>query len=83
MTTFAMTAIIKVTFNGRNGAGSISVPGVKVGDYILNIQDTADSGNGGNAQGAFVIYVGTDDTINQASGSDQSGTEYTAFLVRM
>ena len=81
MTTFAMTGLIKVTFTGRNAAGSISVPGVKVGDYILMVDQTALAG--GNFNGPFLTYIDTDDTVEQLSNSDLSAIDFTAFLIRM
>lgn len=78
MSTFAITGTIKITFTGRNGAGSISVPGLKAGDRTVNVTDSVNNGYGGQ----FEWAVSSDDSYFQASNNDLSSTSFTAILIR-
>lgn len=71
------TVFVKAEFNGRNGSGAISVPGLQVGDTaIVDL-------NGHNViGGSFEQIVSVADEIQQLSGSDLSGQTYRFFLVR-
>ncbi len=78
MGTYSETALIKVTFNGGTGLGSVSVPGVKVGDVVLAIHH----GSGTWDTTTFRPYVGTDDTFVQADPTDYSAITFTAVVAR-
>ncbi|MFT4068935.1 hypothetical protein [Paraburkholderia sp.] len=68
---------VKATFNGNTGAGSISVPGLQVGD--IGVFDF----NGHNVIGSsFEQVVSIADEIQQISGADLSGQTYELFFVR-
>lgn len=74
----SVCAIITLTFQGRNGAGTISVPGVKVGDVMVMaaVSGTTPLTN------EFWPLISTDDEVHQASAGDETGNTYTAVFVR-
>lgn len=78
MTTYSETALIKVTFSGINGAGYVSVPGLKVGDVVLAAHNGALSLN----TNWFFSLVDTVDTIYQADSSDNTAKTFTVILAR-
>ena len=68
--------LVKAVFVGRNGAGAISVPGLQVGDTVLQYQN-------GNWAGSFDFpAITVADEIQQSSGSDLSAVTFTLFLLR-
>lgn len=81
MSTFNITGLIKVTFQGANGSGSpvnISVPGLKVGDSVVRIVDTG----GGDETSLCELVVSTDGYIKQTFTGDASTTSLIGFLMR-
>ncbi len=75
--TFISTSFLTVSFNGRSGAGTISVPGVKSGDAILLAT------SGGHAiAGPFVALLANDNEVEQLSSGDSSGDTFVIFLMR-
>lgn len=66
-------------FVGHNGAGAISVPGVKAGDLVRGYYRASDNSysNPSNFGEAFVTV---DDEIQQLSGNDESGETWVAIL---
>jgi hypothetical protein len=75
--TFLTTAFLTATFNGRNGAGAVSVPGVKAGDVIML---TTAGGHAILAQFASIITA--DDEVEQLSGGDATSDTFVVFLMR-
>lgn len=61
------------TFNGRNGAGAISVSGVRAGDHI--IEQTFENGGSGNLSPIVLV----DDEVLQIVGGDL--TPYTLRIL--
>jgi hypothetical protein len=79
-----ISGLVKATFPGRNGSGTISVPGLKAGDVVLNVTGgggiyTAAS-NGGTSPWEFIISV--DDEIQQIQNADFSPVTIEAVLFR-
>lgn len=74
----AICAILTLTFEGRNGAGTISVPGVKAGDVMIMaaVPGTVALTN------EFHVLIATDDEVEQAYGGDNSANTFTAIFVR-
>lgn len=75
---FNSITTIKATFSGGTAAGAISVPGVKVGDVIVQIADAGDTAR----PGYFENMVSVDDEIQQFNSNDFSSITFTAVLVR-
>jgi hypothetical protein len=74
---FLSTSFLSATFNGRSGAGTVSVPGVKSGDVIIST--TA----GGHAiLSQFVVIIANDDEIEQLSTGDATSDTFVVFLMR-
>ena len=75
---------ISAIFGGRNGAGSISVPGLKVGDKLIWLQSS--SYQGGTVQmntaDYFEIKISVNDQIQQLITSDLSTWILNAILIR-
>lgn len=67
---------VKAVFTGRNGAGSISVPGVKAGDMMFWLQGNTINSFEGNGS------ITVDDQIQQISASDLSALTFTLICVR-
>ena len=63
------------TFNGRNGAGAISVNGVKEGDQL-----TIMNGNGSWPVSSIANFVVVDDEILQSDGADRTTNLYYALV---
>lgn len=80
MTTFAISGVIKITFNGMNGAGNINVPGLKAGDVILRILDSSGGGDDGSLFSSAILKA--DNTIIQISALDLSAVSFTGVLAR-
>ena len=79
MTTVTLSSFtptfVKAVFNGNNGAGSISVPGLQVGDVALVFAN-------GNFLGAFESVISVADQIQQTSGNNLSSITLTLVLIR-
>ena len=69
-----------VTFQGRNGAGSISVPGLAIGDVVRVVQGTlvADVGDQGSHFETTITVV---DEIQQSDVANLTGKAYIAEVV--
>ncbi len=78
MTTFSQTSIIKITFDGGNGPGYLSVPGVKSGDIIV----MACLPNNPLVTNQFYPFINNDDEIYHSSNDDNTGETFTAIIVR-
>ena len=80
MTTVTMpVAFIKAEFYGRDGAGPISVPGLKVGDaVIMNTINGVDS----NFHRSFEAFVTTDDEIYQWYSGNLEAEPHVMILMR-
>lgn len=66
-------------FTGRNGAGNITVTGVKPGDKAIMICNITDAANGISA---FTTTIATADVLVQTSASDLSTKKYFMLIVR-
>jgi hypothetical protein len=67
-----LAAVGSATFTGLNGSGSISLPGLKVGDRVsIDIQP-----------GGFESVVSVDDELQQTASSDFSTTTFRMFFFR-
>lgn len=81
----SLAAVGSASFLGRNGAGSISVPGLKVGDMLLQVHTVGDpSGTGDpyNEAGTFEMTVTVDDEIQQLGAYDRSALTHKLFFAR-
>lgn len=73
-------AIGRADFGGNNGAGSVSVPGLKVGDLVIFY---AQAPGGWQQPGAtFESVVSVADEIQQLSSSNLSGQNFTVLVLR-
>ena len=72
-------AIVFVSFAGINGTGIISVPGLRIGDRVLNV---AQAPNNSQVLNVMAQFVTVDDEITQSSLFDLSGNTYFAILDR-
>ncbi|WP_157648395.1 hypothetical protein [Burkholderia ubonensis] len=70
---------IKITAQGSNGAGAISVPGLQVGDHVNLVTF---SGNLNVQNGSFEQIVSVADQLQQTAGADYSSLTLTAHLTR-
>lgn len=81
-----LTSTFVVTFSGRSGSGSISVPGVKVGDYLVAYFVHPLGVNG--VLGAWVsalpfeYSISVADQIQQSSTADLSSGTYDGIFIR-
>lgn len=79
----ATTAILKVTFTGRNGSGSISAPELLAGDLLIATYHPADPNGLKLGDGVFKGIVLTDGEIEQIFSNDLSAETYVCLFVRM
>jgi hypothetical protein len=71
--------LLSAMFGGLSGSGSVSVPGLKVGDKLIWLQ----SPQGGPAQvGGFEIIISVNNQIQQLSASDLSAHTFNAIFAR-
>lgn len=75
---FLQSVFLKTSFYGRNGQGTISVPGVKSGDIIL----VAAIAGTQPLTSQFIPIVAADDEIEQTYAGDNTSNLYTAVLLR-
>lgn len=68
----------KFHFEGRNGAGGVSLPGARVGDAVISL--TGVYGVSGNQTSLFEAVISADDQIQQTSGGDHSQSQFVAVL---
>lgn len=73
------TAIGRADFNGINGIGAVSVPGMKVGDQTMFYCAAADGSVPGEY---FETRISVDDEIQQTATYDLSGTAFTILFFR-
>lgn len=76
-----ISGTIFFSFTGRNGAGAISVPGLKVGDRLVRlIQDGATDYTADLGMMEWVVTV--DDEIQQNSGGNTTTWNFEAIALR-
>lgn len=68
-------------FAGLSGAGSIALPGARVGDTVVSLVGVI--GVTGDKHTDFESYITVDDQIQQTSTSDLSANYYRAYLKPM
>lgn len=68
----------KYEFAGLNGAGSVYVPGVRVGDVVIKL--TGVYGVSGSQTANFESTISIDDQIQQTSDADLSEKRYAVIL---
>lgn len=75
-----ISGTIAFSFNGRNGSGAISIPGLKAGDKIIRlIQGTTDY----TADPTIMEWViSVDDQIQQIISENLSTWAFSAIAVR-
>ncbi len=73
-------AIKLVTFNGLSSPGTISIPGLKIGDRMITLQTSI--GQEIPASGAWSQIVITDGEIVQWSTGDNSSLSLVALFER-
>lgn len=72
-------AFIKATFNGRDGAGPVSAPDLKVGDaVVMNTINGLDS----SFVRSFEAFVTVDDEIQQVSTANLENEPHVMILLR-
>ena len=67
-------------FAGRNGAGAVSLSGVRVGDTVRTL--TGLIGVTGDQSTKFESVISVDDQIQQLSADDLSARWYTAYILK-
>ena len=67
------------SFAGRNGAGPIALPGVRIGDSVESLIGLV--GSTGDQSALFESVITVDDMIQQSSASDLSAKWYRAQIV--
>lgn len=73
------TAIARADFNGINGIGAVSLPGMKVGDQVMFYCASAD---GSIPSQYFETRISVDDEIQQIAALDLSSEGYTIIFFR-
>jgi hypothetical protein len=68
----------KYTFNGRNGAGSIYLPGARQGDDVLWLVGAY--GVDGDESESFEAVISESNQIQQSAAGDLSDNQYVAVL---
>lgn len=68
----------KYTFRGLSSAGSIPIPGARIGDVVVKLHGY--SGVTGNQSSHFESAVSLDYSLQQTDGSDLSGNYYVVIL---
>lgn len=75
--------LVKATFDGINGAGNITVPGIKAGDAALYIMHGSAIDEGPFAAGAVIsTFAPADDTVQQTYTGDLTTFTLTVVFVR-
>lgn len=84
-TVYSYPSIVTASISAVEAAGSVSVPGLEVGDVLLVAPVTAGSGEnvGSSFEGAFERRVSVADEIQQTSGIDSGDVGDTILLVLM
>lgn len=71
-------AFIKAEFLGRDGAGPVSVPGLKVGDVVIMYSND----NHERTEIAYECTITVDDEIHQFYQGNWSGDTFVMVLLR-
>jgi hypothetical protein len=69
------SGILKASFNSLSSPGSISIPGLKVGDKVIGCWMPADNTawhQPGDTPGTFEAIVSVDDELQQLNSSSSS-----------
>jgi hypothetical protein len=74
------TALLHANFSGKNGSGAISISGLKVGDFVLNVFEVA---NSTSQPQLFEAVVSVADQLQQTSGTNQSANTFDAVIARL
>jgi hypothetical protein len=75
-----ISGTISFSFNGRNGTGAISIPGLKAGDQIIRLTQGGTDYTADPTMMEWVISV--DDQIHQISGTNLTTYDFVAVAVR-
>ncbi len=78
------TVLFRATWNGVNGAGPISIPGLQVGDRLLQLMDSAQGIPELNSAIPFYveIVVSVADELHQNHPGNLTPTTYDGVFVR-
>jgi hypothetical protein len=77
-----VTAGLKLlSFDGRSGAGAITLTGAAVGDYVIMVTGLTE-GALGNASTSFEGAITVINQIQQSSASNLSANNYLALLIK-
>lgn len=76
--------IVSSTFLGRSGTGSISVPGLVVGDRLIWLHSTGYTGADINLNGFnyMEVIISVDDQIQQTDNGNYTTWTFDAIFVR-
>jgi hypothetical protein len=77
-----LVALGSATFAGLTGAGSISVPGLKVGDKVVIIHNDTVGGNYDPPGNNFEVVISVAGQIQQVGSNDISADTFTIFFFR-
>lgn len=72
-------AVLSVAVSGLNGSGSLSLPGAKVGDVVLNIRN---DGSAVNSGGDFEATISVNNQVQQTTAANLSTKTITFILFR-
>lgn len=72
--------LIEAEFNGRNGTGTISLPGLKAGDRMFW---QSINGSYTGIDNSFEAIVSNDNALEQLSGADKTGQSIVAIFIRI
>jgi hypothetical protein len=81
VSTTSETVIFRATWTGLNGAGAISIPGLQVGDRILQLVDSSPS-IAGNPVNTVQLVVTVADQLHQNANGNLTSITYEAVFVR-
>ena len=70
-----------LSFDGRSGAGAITLTGAAVGDYVIMVTGLT-TGALGNASASFEGAITVINQIQQSSASNLSANDYLALLIK-
>lgn len=75
MVTTGTPTIVKAILSGNSGQGSVSVPGLLIGDVVLKFLPFS-------FENGFEPVVTVDDQFQQSRDLDWSGVELTVYFLR-
>jgi hypothetical protein len=78
-TATAPFSLVRASFNGRNGSGSISLPGLKAGDLVFWMLL---NGIAGSFAGDFEPIISVDDEIQQLQAANFSSQSVDILVLR-